>query len=468
MKSACAALASLLCLAAATASAYPLDAWQETHIDRLLAFDLAREPLVRSGGLLPGALWSVQEVRLRLAGLPFRPPAPDPVFAAQIRELLGADANAYGVAVLDLSNPERPLYAEVNPSYRQIPGSIGKIVIALAWFQALADLYPHDVAARDRMLRDTFVTADAFIENDEHVVPVWHPGDPRVLRRPIQIGDRVNLWTWLDWMLSASSNAAGSEMLSELLVLRHFGRAYPVSPEEKQAFFAHTPAGTLGSMLAESVTRPLRRSGLDPGDLNQASFFTRYGKAHVPGSGSTATPRGLLAYLVHMEQGRLVDPWSSLQIKRLLYLTDVRIRYASQPALDDSAVYFKSGSLYACRPERGFACAKYHGNVKNYMNSIAVVESEEDGKSLQYIVVVLSNVLRKDSTDMHRHLALRIHQLVEANHGVRPRPMLTPDLTPSPQTLHAPVPAAGTPEVEPLHRDDVPGAGSRPDGDEEN
>jgi len=113
-----------------------------------------------------------------------------------------------------------------------------------------------------------------------------------------------------------------------------------------------------------------------------------------------------------MERGKLVDPWSSLQIKRLLYLSDVRIRYASQPALADSAVYFKSGSLYSCRFEPGFDCRKYHGNAKNYMNSIASVESEEDGKSLHYIAVVLSNVLRKDSTDVHRDLALGIHRAI--------------------------------------------------------
>ena len=61
----------------------------------------------------------------------------------------------------------------------------------LAWFQALADVYPDDIDARIRLLRDTPITADAFVENDSHVVdshvvPIWKQGDPKVLRRPIE------------------------------------------------------------------------------------------------------------------------------------------------------------------------------------------------------------------------------------------------------------------------------------------
>jgi len=445
-----------IALAAAPARSYPIDAWEQTHIDRLLAFDLARAPLLHSGGIQAGALWSKQLVRLRLRGLDFRLPRPNPAFGGEIRALLGADAAGYGVAVLDLTDPAHPRYAEHNGGFTQIPGSVGKIVVALAWFQALADRFPNDVEARNRLLRDTVLTADDFIVNDEHDVPVWHPGEPRVMRRPIAIGDRANLWTWFDWMLSASSNAAASELMSQLVLLRHYGKDYDGSPEQARAFWGGGSSRRASGLLAAAIGRGLRQSGLDPSQLYQGSLFTRTGRSRIAGTGSTATPRGLMAYLVHMEQGRLVDPWSSLQIKRLLYLTDGRIRYASEPILDDSAVYFKSGSLYACRPEPGFDCGKYRGNVKNYMNSIAVVESEEDGKSLHYIAVVLSNVLRKDSTDVHRALARGIHERIRADHGVRPEPMLWPDTTPSPQVEAVPLPIQGSPEVPPVERDDIP------------
>jgi hypothetical protein len=110
-----------------------------------------------------------------------------------------------------------------------------------------------------------------------------------------------------------------------------------------------------------------------------------------------------------MEQGKLVDTWSSLEIKRLLYITERRIRYGSSGALRSSAVYFKSGSLYSCVPEEGFKCKKYHGNKRNYMNSVALVETPAGQDRLFYMTTVLSNVLRKNSAVDHRDLARAIH-----------------------------------------------------------
>jgi hypothetical protein len=117
-----------------------------------------------------------------------------------------------------------------------------------------------------------------------------------------------------------------------------------------------------------------------------------------------------------MEQGRLVDEWSSRTLKKLLYLTERRIRYASAPALSDAAVYFKSGSLYSCREEEGFRCGAYRGNVKNYMNSVAIIEDSSTSPALHYAVVVISNVLRENSAVAHQSLAGRIHELVKARH----------------------------------------------------
>ena len=89
-------------------------------------------------------------------------------------------------------------------------------------------------------------------------------------------------------------------------------------------------------------------------------MFTAGGKAKVPGAGdSYGTARELMRFLLRLEQGRLVDVFSSREIKRLIYLTEVRIRYASSPALATSAVYFKSGSLFQCAPEPGFSCKPY-------------------------------------------------------------------------------------------------------------
>ena len=234
--------------------------------------------------------------------------------------------------------------------------------------------------------------------------------------RPLQQGDRANLWTYMDWMLSASSNASASMVIRELLVLLHFGKQYPVSPEQARKFLNETPRKELSDLLARGLQSPVTRNGLDLGKLRQGSFFTWKGKQLVPGTSSYANPRELLRYLIRLEQGKLVDEFSSREIKRLLYMTQGRIRYASSPALFDSAVYFKSGSLYKCKPEPNFTCRKYHGNEVNMLNSIAIVESPAGHPKLYYMVTLMSNVLRKNSAVAHQTMATRIHRLIESLH----------------------------------------------------
>jgi hypothetical protein len=124
----------------------------------------------------------------------------------------------------------------------------------------------------------------------------------------------------------------------------------------------------------------------------------------------------LLQYLLRMEQGKLVDAFSSREIKRLLYMTERRIRYASSPALADAAVYFKSGSLYRCQPEPDFVCGKYQGNLDNLLNSVAIVEAPAQELRLYYLVVVMSNVLKKNAAVAHQTLATRVHRLIEVSY----------------------------------------------------
>ena len=105
-----------------------------------------------------------------------------------------------------------------------------------------------------------------------------------------------------------------------------------------------------------------------------------------------------------------VDEWSSLEIKRLMYMTAKRIRYSSSPAIARSRVYFKSGSLFRCQPEEGFKCGKYMGNKTNVMNSVAIVETS-DGRV--YLVALTSDVRRKNSAVDHQSLATEIEQLMK-------------------------------------------------------
>jgi len=206
--------------------------------------------------------------------------------------------------------------------------------------------------------------------------------------------------------------------MRDAMLLRHFGQAYPVSEEEIRTFFAETPGAELTRLFQRTFWEPVTRNGLPLDQIRQGSFFTRQGKQHVNGGGNSyATARTMMQFLLKMEQGKLVDEWSSRQLKRLLYMTERRIRYASSPELKDAAVYFKSGSLYKCKEEEGFKCGAYRGNVMNYMNSVAIVEQEVDGVKLHYIAVVISNVLRQNGAVEHQTLGTEVHRLIKQTDG---------------------------------------------------
>ena len=417
MRHAAIILALLLALSHDTA-AYPLYGSEDTGIRRLEQARLAHEGKVDGPQKVPGELLSVEQVDLRLLEhKALELPTPDADFTAQITGLLDGYEDRYSIAVLDLSDLSNVRYAEHNGTRPQNPGSVGKIVVAAATFQALADTHTEDPARRLAVLRDTTVTADEFIIRDSHTVRLWDPASQVLTRRPLEIGDQASLWEFLDWMLSPSSNAAAAIVQRETMLLRNFGEAYPQPFDVSQRFFDETPKQTLGQLFTTSFEGAVTRNGLDIEGLRQGSFFTRTGKAKVPGTNSYATSRELMKFVLRMEQGQIVDEFSSREIKRLLYVTERRIRYASSPTLRDAAVYFKSGSFYKCEEEEGFTCKKYMGNKLNLMNSVAIVESPAGNPRLFYMVTLLSNVLRKNSAVDHQTLATRIHQLIEQYHA---------------------------------------------------
>jgi hypothetical protein len=359
-------------------------------------------------------------VDIRLAGQPdFTLPPPDETLNGQILAMLGENADRYGVAVLDISDPAQPVYAEYRGDHRQNVGSVGKLLVALGFFQSLADTYPKDLQKREALMRNTVITADHFSHSDHHTIRLFDVENRTLVRRAMQDGDTGNLWEYLDWTLSVSSNSAAAMTMRDTMLLRQFGEAYPLAEEKITPFFDQTPAADKTRLFQAAFWEPVTRNGLSLDEIRQGSFFTRQGKYLVAGGGlSYATPRSLMQYLVKMEQGQLVDEWSSRALKRLLYMTERRIRYASSPALRDAALYFKSGSLYSCQPEEGFTCGKYKGNKRNYMNSVAVVEAQIDGQRLHYIVTLISNVLRENSALAHQQLGTQIHQLIKQRHGL--------------------------------------------------
>ena len=414
------ALTTLISITAVSAAlAYPLDGYEETGIRRVEGARLANEGKAIGGFQPPGAMLTTEQVDMRLAGKNLDLPPADPDFTAKIVALLGENADRYGIAVLDLSDPENLSYAEHRGNHIQNVGSVGKLLVALGLFQALADTWPDDLERRKEVLRDSLMTADDFAHSDHHTIRIFNVETRELIRRPIADGDQGSLWEYLDWMLSVSSNSAASMVMRDAMLLRHFGQAYPVSEEEIKTFFSTTPGGQLTKLFQQTFWDPVTRNGLPLNQIRQGSFFTRQGKKNVNGGGNSyATARTLMEFLLKMEEGVLVDEWSSRQLKRLLYMTERRIRYASSPELKDAAVYFKSGSLYKCKEEEGFKCKAYHGNVYNYMNSVAIVEQEIDGVKLQYMVIVISNVLRQNGAVDHQTMGTEIHRLMKKEHGV--------------------------------------------------
>lgn len=430
--------------------AYPIDAYEKTGIGRLEYMQRVEQDLINDRKQPRGALLSTDEVDIRLTDhKDMALPPVDAVFKRQIEGLLGGYVDRYAVSVLDLSDMDNPRYAEVNGNVARNPGSVGKILVALGIFQALADYYPDDLDARWRVLRDTEIIADEFIISDSHTVRMWDRENEKLIRRPLQVNDRGSLFEYLDWMASPSSNAAAATLTKHGMLLSEFGTDYPVDEATSKAYFANTPRQELTRRLATFIETPVTRNGMDLKQIRQGSFFTRTGKQKVQGTTSYATSRALMELVLKMEQGRLVDEFSSREMKRLLYVTERRIRYASAPALNDAAVYFKSGSLYGCEPEPDFVCKKYHGNVRNFMNSVAIVEAPAGERKLHYIVTLMSNVLRRNSAVDHQTFATRLHRLIEAYHKPRlaSQPAPEPDSATSPGVNPAATAPAAVPQI---------------------
>jgi hypothetical protein len=246
---------------------------------------------------------------------------------------------------------------------------------------------------------------------DGHTVPFFDPETKVLVKRTVREDDVFSLYEWADHMVSVSNNGAASVVWREVLLMRQFGKAYPnLTEEQATQFFKSTPKSTLQTLANAVVNEPLLNLGITKEEWRLGSMFTKGAKSFIPGEGgSIGCPLGLMKFLTAMERGKIVDTKSSLEMKRLLYMTDRRIRYGTSPRLVDAALYFKSGSLYKCKPEEGFECKKYAGNVENYMNSVAIVE-HKDGTV--YLVALMSNVLRKNSNIDHQTLATRIDDIV--------------------------------------------------------
>lgn len=406
----------VLCASFTTMSYYPIDGYERTGIKRLKRLELIKSGELKDATKLPeGAMKSYMDIQLNLTEK--RQDSvhcflkEDEVFQKEINNLFRGLDKSYSLTVLDISDLNNILYAHRNETSGYQPGSVGKIAVLVALFEQLANIYPDSFDKRIELLKNKSVKAGAWGLTDSHTVPIYNIETQKLLKRQVIASDVFTLFEWADHMMSVSNNGAASIVWREALLMQVFGDKYPeLTQEEADAYFKDTPRKEITDLSNDVVNLPLRKLGITSDEWRLGSFFTSGANKYVGDKGgSIGSPLGLMKFLIQLEQGNVIDNASSLEMKRLMYMTDRRIRYAQSPALKEAAVYFKSGSLYKCDRTKGEECGKYMGNVTNFMNSVAIVEHPDN---CRYIVVLMTNVLRKNSASDHMALAASIDKIV--------------------------------------------------------
>ena len=400
-----------------TALAYPVDA-QNTGIGRLVGSNPATEAKGATK-LSEGALLNDQDIQLQLLGSTgatwdFDETKRDPVLQAALNKMFASRSSSYSLVIADITDPDNIAWAGVKENRSQIPGSVGKVITMLGFFSELERSFPR-IEDREHILATRMVTAGEWIKWDSHGVPRYNAETNVMKSSVIASGETYALSEWLDFTIAYSANAAAATIWKEAVLLRHFGAAYPPSAKEEAAFLKETKKSELWALASEAVSEPMVKAGLDPDVFWIGSFWTRTAKTLIPGNGgSRGTPLEMARYLLRLEQGRLVDSWSSLKMKKFLYMTSRRYRYVYGEALKPAAVYFKSGSLYSCTEEEGFTCGKYKGNRLNAMNSIAIIETPAANGEGQkrYIAALTSDVRKVNSAWDHSRIGTAVDEVI--------------------------------------------------------
>ncbi|WP_346862786.1 serine hydrolase [uncultured Draconibacterium sp.] len=400
---------------AESVGAYPIDGFFLTGIRRLVRLQLVLSGDIKDTKPIEGARKSINDIHLQLLNSKGDSlatlPTPDPELQKKLNVMFPNLDESYSLTLLDITPGKKLRYACRQEIRGFQPGSVGKLAVLSGLFTELQRIYPESFEKRQDLLKTKFVRAGRWAISDVHTVPFFDPETKVLVKRTVKEEDVFSLYEWVDHMVSVSNNGAASVVWREVLLMRQFGKNYPgLTEEQANEFFKTTPRATLQNMAVAVVNEPLLQLGITKEEWRLGSMFTHGAKSIIPGiGGSIGTPLGLMKFLTALERGKIVDEKSSLEMKRLLYMTDRRIRYGTSPRLVNAALYFKSGSLYKCKPEEGYECKKYAGNVENYMNSVAIVE-HPDGTV--YLVVLMSNVLRKNSNIDHQTLATRIDDLI--------------------------------------------------------
>lgn len=394
-------------------SIYPIDGYESTGIARLYQLHKMYNDSIENKRIPEGGYKGVADIQLNLLSRKNDSVSAllieDNGFSKKIQRLL--PGRGYSATVLDMTNPDSLKYAAYRENAGYQPGSVGKIAVLTALFTQLQKLCPNSWDARTALLRNKRVQARYWGTGDHHTIPIYDIESDKLSRRRVVANDEFSLYEWADHMLSVSNNGAASVVWREALLMAAFNENYEYLTEEAaEDYFKETPRDSLTNLANIIANQPLRDLGITKDEWRLGSFFTATSNKYIGDKGgSIGTPLGLMKYLVQLEQGTVIDENSSLEMKKLLYMTGRRIRYAKSRRLDTAAVYFKSGSFYKCDREKDPDCKSYAGNVFNYMNSVIIVEQPNGAK---YIVCLMTNVLNKNSAGAHMYIAGKIDKII--------------------------------------------------------
>ena len=392
---------------------YPIDGYERSRIERLLDIQNTLDKGEKYTRIPAGAFASIDDIKLNLLSVNEKSVdeilTEDKEFSKKLNRLF--PGSGYSASILDITDPDNTRYAAYRENVGYQPGSVGKIAVLNALFYELQKIYPDDFEARISLLCNKRVKSGIWGVGDHHTVPIYDKEKNKLSRRQVIASDEFTLFEWADHMVSVSNNGAASVLYREAMLMSALGIEYPrLTEEQSENYFKNTKRDSLTKLANNVVNDPLREIGISEDDWRLGGVFTNGPDKYVGRmGGSIGSPKGLMKYLLQLEQGKVIDSLSSLEMKRLLYITDRRIRYARSSRLDSARVYFKSGSFYSCDKSRPGPCGEYAGNKFNYMNSVIIVE-HDDGK--KYIVCLMTNVLSKNSAGAHMYLASEIDRII--------------------------------------------------------
>ena len=400
-------------LTGVTIHAYPIDGYTYTGIDRLFYQYKVFMDSTETTKLDKGALLNMSDIKLNLSTNEFSWPEEDKALEGKLEEIFRYLEPEYSVSVMDVTNPNKIRYAGLKENVGYQPGSVAKIIAAMGLFDALHKVYGDNWEDIRAVLYNRKVRGNEFVVYDHHTIPIYDIKEDKYYKRKASESDVFSLYEWLDHMFSKSNNGAASVVMREMLLVHIMDDYYECATQEEMDQTIEDAGRAVLSNLTEDLTNcALESVGIEGDEYRLGGFFTSGAEKYVPRrGGSIGTTKGLMKFMFALESGQVINERISLEIKRLMYLTDRRIRYASSRSLDNDAVYFKSGSLYSFKPEPGFVRKNYAGNKYNYMNSVAIVE-KQDSTERKYMVALMSNVLRKNSVNEHYSLAKKIDEML--------------------------------------------------------